>query len=217
MVLRRWVVQVISSGLLEWITATGTLLAAIVPGVLFLLERRDRKVAEAETRALRSRERSEVAVRERDRREQEERAQADLVHCWDVLFTSDDGREPALRVVNASSMPIMHLRFEGYARYVGGEEWLRLLFGYRILPPTGPEAYLAMDDLLPYDDLDNHKEGVPLSRFELKEFTFTDAAGRDWVRKMEGLFPGPLERASDCDYLAQADREPLAPDPEVSQ
>ena len=38
--------------MLEWITAVGTLLAALVPFVLFLLERSDRKSAEAERDAL---------------------------------------------------------------------------------------------------------------------------------------------------------------------
>jgi len=88
--------------MLEWMTAIGTIGAALVPGVLWFVERRDRKAAEAE---LRSRDAADQAAAvER---------QARQIFVWKVWGDAGDNRD-GVSMLNTSALPVFEVCLYGY-------------------------------------------------------------------------------------------------------
>lgn len=183
---------------LDWLTAIGTMLAALVPAALFLVERKDRKAAESETRELRERERRESAEREAADAESRARSQAELVHVWPAkVQDAVDVFVVSVAVVNASSMPVTWVQIGGTVAYPDGPG-KKLLYGMTVLPPTGGEVrYHDLATLLPMDGegYDPHDESDPEPElFLISSVTFTDAFGVDWERTVDGFVGSRLKR-----------------------
>lgn len=183
-----------SSDALAWLTAIGTFVAAVVPLVFFLIERRDRRSAEA--KALNS-ERLRAAAdhgrweaEERYRREELERrrlndeaelserrrSQAEAIHLW---RTPDDGW--VLALANPTRLPVfkVHLFLDGgfFSRLqaVEGEDpdsdellWaitVPLIAELDVLPPTGEKFFSRpLEQFRAYANGESLKPPRPLVR-----------------------------------------------------
>ena len=169
---------------LDWITPITGVVAAVVPAALFLVERRDRKAAEARAEAAELRERTELEAREKAQADLLQREQAERVHAW--VATVDDA--VGLMMMNSSVAPVADLNFDVMTYTEGVETPRNLLYGLVVLPPTGGEAWFRpLSEFLQFDDIEEHEAGWSPSLLVLREFQFTDANGRRWVRSFEGF------------------------------
>ena len=166
--------------MLDWLTAIGTIAAAVVPFVLFLIERHGRLAAEA---LLRER---ELAVQEAQ--------QAEYI---DVLLDRNSV-EPTVIMVNRSDKPVSNVELDL-------EHWVerdgdRSLQGHRYsldrLDPTGPGAPLSKP-LSDFAQLFTSDESISpsLMRARIDSFAaardrgirvarFVDAGGRKWALQL---------------------------------
>ena len=167
---------------LAWAAAVGPGIAALVPLVFFLVERRDRKAAEtrrdtaeSERHDVEDRYRSELLERQRARDDERLRAQADLFHIWVENTT--------LTVSNASRMPVSNVvcAFKTFVSEGERSRELQQTVGLGLVPPTGGR-------FIEHDFIETSiRAGAPrvksISPY-LETVTFTDAHGRRWRRTL---------------------------------
>ena len=193
------------SDFLGWLTAIGTILAALVPAGLFLYERKDRKTAEDETRRVRERERLGAEKREAEAEAARIREQAEHVHFWAETLPGE--AFAALWVVNTSPMPVTHVLVdgqafgfdawkEGQARRKARAAWLK-----DTVPPT--DAQPMQFDGLPRIVIEGREALEPgwvTLECTLVEVRFTDAHGNRWSRKYKQYGSASLELLGEPDW-----------------
>lgn len=194
--------------MLQWLTASGTLLAAAVPFVLFLIERRDRARAEvARNTAERERNAAErdfharelALTEERDRRQAIDllQHQARRIHVWCCI--SDD--QPMFLFMNTSETPVSSICVEVMANFKDPTDPqdvsrpCHVLLGLDILPPTGSMTMQRrFNELTVFSNFE-----IPSSHWDLqamvglRAFSFLDDASVEWVRRATGSGAGALE------------------------
>lgn len=192
------------SELLAWLTAIGTVAAAIVPLVFFLLERRDRRRAEdLQARAERAREAAEadryaaeqahrndelrlLQQRQTAEREARHRSQAELVHAW--VETTD--AVSYINYSNSSLAPVHHVKvivdllvYDERRDEQMPRKWD--LKSLSVLPPTGSTPIRkSVKELRPPEFED--PDPVVIGSTMLGAVTFLDAAGTWWLRDRYG-------------------------------
>nr|KEP24139.1 hypothetical protein DA06_23045 [Georgenia sp. SUBG003] len=151
---------------MEWLTAGGTIAAAVVPFVLFLVERSDRKSAEAEVSAIRAREDEERVM-----------AQARRVTIWNDSRRIPNKLSPIFFCVvhNASDMPIFNVE----------------LFAFRIWEDeeTGAEFRARTGGHQTRTVAPGHDWEIQVRYLNTKEpvwVKFTDARDQVWFRCEDG-------------------------------
>lgn len=173
-----------------WLTAGGTILAALVPGVLWFFERRDRKAAQDEVHRLRDEEAKAQEERVANEREAERTRQARGVFVWSRWDLDSGGPIEGVWMHNGSDLPVFDVMLIGYTHRRGTIFWEEK-DGYReaVLPGKGFAAG-GTDMLQP-------KVWV----------LFLDAKGVSWARDSEGnltenpdreemMKPHPLQEAA---------------------
>ncbi|WP_154793410.1 hypothetical protein [Occultella kanbiaonis] len=155
---------------LLWVTAIGTVLAAIVPGVLFFFERRGRQAAEKALTA----ERRDRAEAEQRRAEADLLAQVRRVAVWPTLLPFHSGMGPTtvmyltVHVANHSDNPV-----------------------FNVVPgaPTGTmDTGTPWQLVTPGEEMVATVDGADLSSPEPPRcrVEFTDVSGRRWARYSDG-------------------------------
>lgn len=191
---------------LEWITAVGTLAAAMVPLVLFLFERRDRvraetarDLAEAQRNAaldeFRTRELELAQERDREARELAARDQASKVHVW---YAYVDG-EILFYFLNRSEMPATMVTLNVWAMFKqpGKEELVEqhVLLGLVYLPPTEEAVRYRYGDLMLFSTFDDPPPDWEFQpAIAITSFSLIDSEGVEWLREIRGWAAGPLSR-----------------------
>lgn len=182
----------------EWIALAGTIgtfLAAVVPLIFFLFERRDRKQAEArQAAAEEARDLAEQAHRNEELRllklsgtrdtEERQRSQADLVHVW--LERNEDDHYIVF-FSNTSLAPVTNVSVIVDTEEPGVVMETKDLRAIRTLPPTGGTPMQRPLPVLfwptgPVPSI----FGLIDTTVSVKSVFFTDADGRHWVRDQSG-------------------------------
>lgn len=179
--------------LLAWLTAIGTLTAAVVPAVLFMLEQNGRKKAEDELRTLRERERADAGARERALEDASKRDQAEHVHFW--LDSSDMPRLGVLHAANMSDMPVTAVCLAAKCGLIESASNVKIttVTGYWRLKAIGPkqtfDSQLGKLRAAKGPAIGEFSKGEPdswgVGPIWLSEARFTDAAGRRWARMFD--------------------------------
>jgi len=141
---------------LDWLTVIGTLAAAAVPGVLWFVERRDRRRAEANLHAREEADR--VSLAERQARE---------VFVWNVVSIYPDDAD-GVRMLNASELPVFEVTLFGYGAHPGRNSLDEDSWSDAVMPGKGfgaPSAGTIAGDVW---------------------IAFRDASGRHWARSSRG-------------------------------
>jgi hypothetical protein len=177
----------------EWMAAIGSVGAAIIPLIFFLIERKDRRLADKrrEEAEKRSQEQAEYfhEVERLHARMSEERAEeamnrrlADVFHVW-VDGVGDDMR---FKFSNPGLTPVQRIRIKGQlllAPQNGGpivsqEDKVQL----DLVPPTGREPLEYTYGQLYRPSLDEVPDGHTIHGFQIRTVVFVDAGGREWER-----------------------------------
>jgi hypothetical protein len=157
-------------------------LGAIVPLVLFMVERKDRKAAQAEADELRA----AGALKE-------ERAQAQRFHLWAQDMEGTLSSTPyKVRMVNTGGVPIKNVSAEITITFDGTTEQFSFAIGF-VLPTARGEIFdrdvSSQAEVLRALDSWARSGSTPARRPTVgtPEVRFTDPQGRRWHRTGDGV------------------------------